>query len=256
MNEMSVKYNGVFVTDEGIEYPFYMTSSPHSSYYLQPNSAKLRVLNKTDVAPVIDGKVTEEEWSNGLWQKFGAQDVQAVEQFVIDGVVINADERGRTGVKSDFGGRMYALWDDEFLYVAAVVIDDIHYQKEQPVAFFRDDLLSVYIKPNEVQRHNTRFDFALSEFMGKPWGFINWSPVWESYNAKEMPPEEDGVNYAIIREGLTTTYEVQIPWSRLIWGGVEEHDNLSFTIAVHDYDEFRDKTTTAAAWTCLVDQKR
>lgn len=256
MNEMSVKYNGVFKADNGNEYPFYMTSSPHSTNYSVPNATKLRVLNKTDKKLVIDGNVTEEEWSDGLWQKFGASDVSEVEQFVIDGVVIKADERGRTGVKSDFGGRMYALWDDEFLYVAAVVVDDIHYQKEQPVAFFRDDVLSVYTEKTEVQRHNTRFDFALSDFLGKPWCFLNWSPVWESFNAKEMPPDENGVNYAIKREGLTTIYEAQIPWTDLIWGGVKEYDNFSFMMQVHDYDEFRDKTTTAVAWTCLVEQEK
>ncbi len=254
MNGVSTKYTAMFKADDGTEYPCYMGSIPRSTQYTAPGAVMLKVIPKTDTPPTLDGKVMTSEWQGALWGTFGESDiVTEQEELVIDGVVQKAGELGRTGVKSDFGGELYAMCDDKYLYAAAVVVDDIHYQKEQPVAFFKDDVFSVYTKPTTTQRHDTRFDFALSDFYGYPYGFLNWSPIWDSYYSREIPKGADDVDYNITREGSTTTYEVKIPWNQLFYGEITPKHNIRLALAVHDYDEFRDKTINQAAWICLAE---
>lgn len=253
LNSKSTKYFGEFVADDGAVYTFELGSTSRTYYFNQPSGVALKALRKADKAPVIDGKFSKEEWQKGKWASFGINDATEVESgTMMEGIIIQGGEMGRTDIKSDFDGSMYALWSEDGLYVCAVVIDDIHCQKSQPVAFFRDDVLSVYTKPTTTQRHNTRIDFALSEFKGGPWALLNWSPIFKSYYHKELPPGDEGVEYSIIKEGTRVVYEAKIPWHLLCEGGIEEYQNIHMQIAIHDYDVTRDKTVTFGGWTCFL----
>lgn len=255
-NKKAASYNGVFVKDgSGSEYEFHMGANARSTYYASPSAVNLTLVHKADKTPVIDGRILSDEWKEGFYSTFGAGDIAQGEEFVVDGVTHKTNaENGVTGVKADFGGSLYALWDDEYLYAAAVVNDSIHHNEEWNFAYYLSDSFSVRVAATNVQRSNTRIDYAMSTFNNnEPSAMINWSPVWDSKYCGNLRQGENGAEYAIIRDGITTTYEVKISWKNLINGGVKLNDNMMLMLTVRDYDVFQDKTVTLTDWACLVD---
>jgi len=77
--------------------------------------------NKTDKKIVIDG-VQEEAWSTSTW-------------YPIDKLML-----GTISNKNDFSGRFKMLWDENYLYLAAEIIDDILFdQHADPLKLYWDD---------------------------------------------------------------------------------------------------------------------
>ncbi len=254
LNYSKILYSGVFTADSGEESIFDLGAHPRSTYYHEASTLQIKTIKKADKAPVIDANITMEEWEEGFWGDLGTVEIAASNQnLVIDGVVVAPEDIGRLGVPFDLEGKVYVLYDDKYLYVAANVIDDVHYQEEQPQIIYRDDVLSVYSVPSQVQRHNTRFDFGLTTFYNAPVCFLNWSPFVTNHYAKEYKNGEEGILYDIKRVGVNTVYEVAIPIEKIVGKTPEKYQNFSFSLGINDYDITRTKTKSFGGWVCLGD---
>ena len=134
---------------------------------LKPGYIKRYVVKKTDEPITIDGELTEQQW----------QDVEFTDIFV--------DQETGNGVK--WGTKAKLLWDDQYLYVGFLALDDdvwgertahdSYLWKEEPVEFFCDpnDDSKNYFEI-EINPLNTQLDLA----MDKPYsdggtGDFNWN---------------------------------------------------------------------------------
>lgn len=159
------------------------------------------------------------------------------------------------GGKDDFAGEIYAKWDENFLYVAAIVKDDVHYQKEVPVRLYLDDCFYVISKNTLTQRHDTRIDMAKTEFDGMTYMFTNWTPLYDELSAGVIEPEIYGNELKVVRKQDVTIYEGKIPWRLLIIDEkAEKNTNVYLSFNGRDYDGDRDKSYSTGGWYCFVNQ--
>lgn len=255
---VSVMENYVFMVanledDTGYTQKVELGTHSDTFYYKKAGSVKIMPLNKADSKPVIDGKITGEEWDKGLITVFDKSDVSyGASDLNIFAVVkdVTFGEDADYGGKEDFSGAIYALWDEEGLYVAAIVFDDVHYQKECPVRAYFDDNFNVNIVGSTTQRHDTRIDLISTEFNGNdPIMFSNWRTLNDvRFSAIETEGELE-----IIRKDNVTYYEAMIPWDLLADYDVKKHTNFSLSFAIRDYDGDRDKTFSYGGWFCTVE---
>lgn len=215
-------------------------------------SLEMGVVRHIKRAPTIDGRIDADEWNGGKQVDFDQSEVTYGSQGIVvagmqEGESVGEGD-GKDG-KDDFSGTIYALWDEENLYYAAEVYDDIHYNIEPPVHWYMADDLFVDIAPTMVQRHVSRFDTALSDY--KTLQFLH--ALYRIVDRK-MPwnGKVDSADVAIRREGYVTTYEVRVPWKEIISGEMGYGSNFNLTIGVRDHDETRDKTFAFSQWKCLV----
>lgn len=252
-------YEAVFTIDDGEEYKFYAGDCARSSHYNQPKALTAKSLNKAKEETIIDGVINEEEWDGYRISVFDKSEVNyGSAGLVIDGVVerptFGAD--ADYGGKDDFAGEIYAKWDEDFLYVAAIVKDDVYYQKEVPVRLYLDDCFYVVSKNALTQRHDTRIDMAMTEFDGNTYMFTNWTPLYDELAAGIIKPEIYGNELKVVRKQDVTIYEGKIPWRILIADEkAEKYTNVYLSFNVRDYDGDRDKSYNTGGWYCFVDYK-
>lgn len=251
-------YEVVFAVDDGEEYSFYGGDCARSSHYNQPRALTLKSLNKAKEKTTIDGVIDKEEWDGYRISVFDKSEVSyGSAGLVIDGVI----ERPTFGAEADYGGKddfageIYAKWDENFLYVAAIVKDDVHYQKEVPVRLYLDDCFYVISKNTLTQRHDTRIDMAKTEFDGMTYMFTNWTPLYDELSAGVIEPEIYGNELKVVRKQDVTIYEGKIPWRLLIIDEkAEKNTNVYLSFNVSDYDGDRDKSYSTGGWYCFVNQ--
>lgn len=172
--------------------------------------------------PVIDGKIQTGEWK-------GAQFVSDT----IDNVVQAKDSKGNPispwGGKNDMSYTGFMMWDEDNLYLAVDLKDNMHTQNETGTNVWRGDSLQLGIcKPgdtvfNEIAVSLTKSGTEVYEFnsnFGVSAGII------------------DKAECGIVRTNTGTSYEVKIPWSELL--GVnfdaEEGEEIMFSMLANDAD--------------------
>ena len=215
-------------------------------------SLETGVIRHVKTAPTIDGKIDANEWSGGKQVDFDQSEVTYGSQGIIVAGMQEGESVGEGDgkeAKDDFSGTIYALWDEENLYYAAEVYDDVHYNIEPPVHWYMADDLFINIAPTMVQRHVSRFDAALStyetpQFLHALYRIVGRKMPWNG--------KIDSADVAIKREGYVTTYEVKVPWTEIISGEMGYGSNLNLSIGIRDHDETRDKTFEFSQWKCLV----
>lgn len=252
--EESQLYSMVFESDDGEQTEIYLGVCDNSNFYSEPKATSIQAIKKTMGNTMIDGVIDRDEWEDYQITTFDKSEVTyGSSGLVIDGVV----ERETFGAEADYGGKddfsgeFFAKWDENFLYAAAIVKDDVHYQKECPVRIYLDDCFYINAKNTTNQRHDTRIDMGLSETVDEPIMFTNWTPLFGQSNATVLNNEQYGNEIAIVRKNNVTIYEAKIPWSVLYYEPVEKYTNLQLTFSVRDYDGDRDKSTSYGGWFCL-----
>ena len=199
----------------------------HAAWY-----KKADVLRKSDGDTIVDGKLTKEEWEKYLYTEFSKDD--------------------------GFSGRIYAKWDEKYLYVAAEVKDDIHDQRQDQTHVWLSDSFFVAMKPTTIQKHEPQIRIALTE---NPWAD---KPV---YNFDTAPLNDGGFykktekhETKVIREGNTTYYECKIPWYDLadqsMLKSIRKNANLHINIGVKDRDGEKIQEYNLAQWICLTNPEK
>ncbi|MBQ2614579.1 MAG: hypothetical protein IJB80_04520 [Clostridia bacterium] len=250
-------YTGTFTLTTGEVIEFALGDHPRSFRYREPVKLNIRYIKKRKSEITIDGNVDKEEWQQYKVYSFGKDDISyGSTGSAIFGVIEEATQGSVEdyGGNADFSGDMYAQWDDQYLYVAAVVKDDYHYAKEAPTRFYLDDVFSVYTQPTRTQRHETRMDMALSEFMDmEPVLFCNWTEIVGQLAVGVIYQEEDGAKVDIKRENGMTVYEARIPAELVSERPFQKYLNIFVNLYLRDYDVQTDKNASWNGWTCLVE---
>ncbi len=264
-------YGGVFITDAGEEIPFLLGDVPESYGYKKASAVAIGTIEKTkNKTPVIDGVIDEDEWKAHKITDFDKSQASYGSQGILTaGVLLDGNTFGADadyGGQADFSGTVYAQWDDKYFYTAALVYDDVHYQKEDPCKAGRHDHFHILLCPTTTQRHDTRIEFSLSDFMNidnftdaEKHGIMyrNWSEMFNVTVGGVMPETDDGCQIEVVRKENVTIYEARIPLSEIyspeVIANKPIQSNLSFSI--RDYDGDRDKTFGYGGWFVLVDTK-
>ena len=121
--------------------------------------------------------------------------------------------------EKDINSDVWVAYDDDYLYVRAEVIDDIHTNNGEGSQIWNGDNIQIDFT-NESYRFNEQpkvyweFGFALSG-AGKKSGYVWTAP--NNMSNSQVEKASPGTIYNITRdnETLTTLYEVQIPWAEL-----------------------------------------
>lgn len=176
--------------------------------------------------PMIDGVVSENEWSGGkeLWLGEGNE----YELF--------SSYKGN----NDLSGRIKYMWDEENLYMLCSMTDDIFYQREIGSGIWGGDSVQIglYHGGTELkdQRLFTELGFALT-----PNG-----PYVAKYSTEpgatvftEHQDEAQMTQCAVTRRGKITTYEARIPWAEVLTADAPTPvvgDAVRFNMIVNDND--------------------
>ncbi len=251
-------YQGVFITDEGVEIPFRVGDVTESYGYKSGSRISPKYLKKATAPITIDGVLNENEWKDYLITNFDKSQVSYGSTGTVIAGVVEGETFGEDadyGGKSDFSGAIYSQWDDKYLYLAAQVNDDVHYAKEPTIRTYLDDFFYIDVCPLLTQRHDTRLEMSLSSFFDDNKGrlFRNWSEVLDKPIGGVIDESEDGARVEVIRKENTTIYECRIPWTEVLSEQTYELKNFSLNFGIRDYDGDRDKTFTSWGWYCLVD---
>ena len=263
-------YSGRLVLDGGEEVSFALGDAPRSYGYTSRSKTAIMPINKVrGAAPVIDGVLNEDEWKSYKMTSFDKSQVSYGSQGVVTAGVVEKETFGADadyGGKDDFSGTIYAQWDEKYLYAAAMVYDDVHFQKQDPVRFYYEDHLFIELRPTTTQRHDTRIDIALSDFFDnenytdadrKAVVYRNWSQMFDTVVGGVIPQSEDGVKAEIVRKDNVTIYEVRLPWTEIISPEVMENNKeCNLTFSIRDYDGDRDKTFGWGGWFVPVNMKK
>ncbi len=249
-------YNGKLITDENKEIPFAVGDTPRSYGYKENGKIQLKTLKRAKNETTVDGVLNEDEWKDYQVCTFDKSQVSYgsthTEIFgVVEGNTFGQD--ADYGGKADFSGNIYAKWDEDFLYLAALVYDDIHWQKQHSMRFYYDDFFYINIKPTGTQRHDTRLEFALTDFYRDDKGRINinWTQnKWVIHD--QIKQSEDGAQASVVRKENVTIYEARVPWNLIVTEKTLEDRNFSLSFGIRDYDGDRDKTFSYGGWYCLV----
>ena len=160
---------------------------------------------------------------------------------------------------------MYAKWDEEYLYVAAIVKDDVHWQKQDIRSMYYDDVLFVGGTETVNQRHDSRVDVALSEFddcelfaerfpHGRVW--CNWTNIIHGRNARALDLEEqDKPECYVVRNENVTIYEAKLSWRDIMTEEAIDRRQAYLYFSIRDYDGDRDKTHNWGSWFVLTNTK-
>ena len=170
----------------------------------------------------IDGKVSEDEWGDAVWEVDPDVPYVSYEQFDIKGV----EEYYSTA-------KVYMMYDETNLYLAVVVDSPYHFcnlTQTDAGDMWSQECIQVNVTPisprdnfysdNDYWDWNNKASQSVAETTGKnlmrQYGFsVNstsgeqLSTLWQGDSAKFAP------EFKVVREGQNTIYEVAIPWAEL-----------------------------------------
>lgn len=180
----------------------------------------------TDKKPTIDGIIDAYEW-NGRW--------------------FTADERLNVQLDKVWNGpedhsfSANLMWDEDNLYMAVDVVDDVHYQPYNAYSMWNADSLQIGFnnEPDPLVNVGKFETFALTLVASGETEFLC------GRSTKGIPCFElaqdgmlKGYNVKAKRNGKHTVYEAEIPW-KLIFGEnytFDPNDFAQFAILVNDRD--------------------
>lgn len=217
--------NSLEVTDTGLNRTIYKDTAVPLDF---------NIVQKTSASLAVDG-------SFGDW----------IDAFPIH---LRGPERNYTEVyqPDNLDAVVYLKWDDQNLYLAADVTDDIHKAAEPPNGIWKNDSIQVAVDPlndkgGTYKSDDVDFGLALNDF-GEQIGFVFVA----------QPPNETGVitnqiQYKIVRdnERHKTRYEVQIPGNSIVdalQSRLQEGSAIGFNLIVADSD-LQDGRQNYTGWT-------
>lgn len=176
--------------------------------------------------PTIDGVISRNEWK-GMW-------VSAYQEADIKSII-------GWGGENDISFDAILQYDEENLYLAAVVNDDVHFNNQAPSTIWSGDSIQFAIEDGikmgdavsvpDMEKNFTELGIALAN--GKPvvyryktWDYILPLGVFTN------------LDIAITRSEGKTIYELSIPWTELFRSNYVPDDSriLGFSMLVNDND--------------------
>lgn len=178
--------------------------------------------------PVLDGVMGSDEW-NSTW--LTADSIDRVPN--IDGW------SGRDDVSIDCN----LMWDEENLYMGAIVRDNIHYNGEAPSTIWRGDSIQFGIE-NSIFRNTLSFDEtgASLEYTEIGIALVDGEPkVYRWSSQKNVQPIGEVTNFkACVKrhDDGKTIYEFAIPWSELFESDyvLDKNTVFGYSMLVNDND--------------------
>lgn len=179
----------------------------------------------------MDGKL--DEWKNAKWIALDKQLIYDVAKTTWNG-------------ESDLSAKAAFAYDDEAVYVAVSVRDDVLTTLEQSDLIWQNDSIQVAFDPL-FNPHAEGF-YALDD-SEVGFGLVNGRPYAHRWDAQisGSPGEVQGAEVAIVREGDMTCYEARIPFSALAPLTPSFPGQCGMSICVNDADNGLRKG--AHAWT-------
>jgi hypothetical protein len=179
-------------------------------------------LKYTTKNPVIDGKIDAGEWDTYLPIRIKNGD--------------HAKNMEWSGM-SDLSAEVYTMIDDEFMYLGAVVKDDIHYDKDTPKRVCSNDSIQFAIATERRSgARNSEFGVGIS----------NGEATLQRYTSQQINegvvdvPFDERTEYAVKRyeDKKETVYEVKMKLSDIydVVPDVKTLKNVAFALCVNDHD--------------------
>ena len=161
--------------------------------------------------PVIDGVISQGEYSNECMLRTVNENVVNLFSDAI------RDEK-------DLSGKYYVTYDNDKIYIAAEVTDDVHYQVENEGMMWRGDCIQFGIADRDILPIR-----AIEVMISKRGNKIQMS----GYNNEAYP-----MDIAVERKGNKTVYEIALPFAGVFgedWD-VNEKESIGFSILANDND--------------------
>lgn len=192
------------------------------SGYVQPVSlyADCCVATYADQKPVIDGVMSDGEWSDGKLLRMGeGNEFELFKSY-----------KGNSDLSAD----VIYKWDEENLYMFAAVTDDIMCQEQTGAGIWSGDSIQIGIDYGGIEdpKQNlfTEIGFALTK---------EGATIQRYSNEPGATGETKDARLAAVRKGTVTYYEMSMPWRELIRDGVtlKAGDAVRFNMIVNDNDK-------------------
>lgn len=182
---------------------------------------------RSKTPPIIDGDIGDDEWDKNI-----AFRLQYLSQ------VYNIPDWGGP---LDVGGRVYGQWDNDNLYIAAVIDDDVHYTTDESKRIWYVDSIQIAVSEKK-DKNAIRTEFGFGELNGElameRYSFMGVDTAITGWTDKQDFKEE--VKLAVKRdeEKKKTYYEIAIPWKHLYGEQIKpaSRDCLYFSMLVNDND--------------------
>ncbi len=187
-------------------------------------SAPLPSRGSVVYAPYYYGQPT----LDGVWDDFNTTTYEA--NFVTYGAGNRVDA-------NDLGANYRIAWDEDFLYIAVKIGDDVYAQNASGANLYEGDSLEILLDSDLYFDFNTASltsdDFQLGISPGNP--DVNGTREAFLWFPRNLAGARSNVQVASVRESGVTRMEVFIPWSVLgVNPSVNRH--LGFALSVSDND--------------------
>ena len=180
---------------------------------------------KVNKPPVIDGKFSEGEWRASAKLISNRQDQ----------IYLLLKDQPWRGV-TDLSAESYVQWDEENLYFASIVTDDVHFNDQDGALIWQGDSIQLGFRFDTEQKQGQ--DNSLFTEIGIAMG-KDGKPVFHSYR-KETGIEGNFENCEVVvtRSGDQTIYELRCPWTDITPKGTEIYEDmeLRYAMIVNDND--------------------
>lgn len=177
---------------------------------------------KAVTAPVIDGALTDNEWSDAM--EFKMDDISQTQQ-ITDWTV------------DDLSASGYVKWDSNKLYLSAVVKDDVHIQENSGANIWNGDGIQFAIDPQRMSASKATAWNEIGMALNNA-GLVN-TYRWSAISGKTTGALPNML-CSIVRDEVTktTTYEASIPWNDILPEGqtIDEGSDIGFSLLVNDSD--------------------
>lgn len=177
---------------------------------------------ETVTAPVIDGVMNSEEWEDSMAFYLNTQ---SQIQFIPDWAGVD-----------DLSGTGYLKWDDEKLYLAVEVKDNVHKQAYMGGNIWNGDGIQFAIDPDRENPGSQGWN-EIGISLNNDGGITKFR--WSSANGKTSGDFTE-MDCSIIRDDETGTivYETSMPWGDLLPDGIAaaKGSNFGFSLLINDDD--------------------
>jgi len=180
--------------------------------------------------PILDGKIDLGEYrSSGNLISFADE-----EQYIR----LNPLTSPYWKESEDLSGKMYLMYDDSYLYLAAEVTDDIHCGKDEQNRVWAMDSIQFGVAESQTKASNyAEIGIALldsGEVKIEKYADPNMNDPY--YDKKSMNIFDEDTELKVERNGNKTVYELKIPWLELTVSGKRPAEQLVFSALINEHD--------------------
>ena len=170
--------------------------------------------------PVIDGVLSDGEWETRL-------------PVMLDKNSVFELTSGAYSGSDDLAANVYLEWDEENLYIAANVTDDVFLQEHDGNMMWMDDSIQIGVSGEAVNNSSYTSYTELCVGLTKNGVQINKSSN-DSGVGKAITDSKAEIN----NKGTETIYEIKLPWDEIISDDVKVKAGnvLRFNLMVNDND--------------------